>query len=512
MATQNIKSGKSINDQSPTRINLNVRYGLALKRLFDLVLSGLGLFILSPVFCIISIGIKRESSGPVFYRGTRLGRGGKPFNILKFRSMRDCPESNAGPRITAKGDERITPLGRWLRDTKLNELPQLWNVFKGEMSLVGPRPEDPEIAKSWPRAVSLEILSVRPGITSPASVLYRHEEQLLKSGNVMDDYLRNIMPDKQRLDILYVRTRSFISDLDIIFLTLVSLFPSITETRIPENRFYSGFLNNLIRRYISWFVADFLIVFLASGFTGLIWRLSGPLDLGWGTAIGVAASLSLLFSLINSLLGLGRVSWRKASPHHVFDLVLSSGLSTILIFAINWFWTTKRLLPPGMVIEIGIFALIGFVVMRYRQRLITGLASRWLELRPQTGTMGERILIVGGGDCGQLAGWLLHKSNLASAINVVGMVDDDPHKRNMRIENYIVLGSTIDLPALVQRYNIGVILYAINRIAPSEEERILALCRSLPVRLVVIPDLIRILQDHLLPKELEESCDESPVE
>jgi FlaA1/EpsC-like NDP-sugar epimerase len=92
------------------------------------------------------------------------------------------------------------------------------------------------------------------------------------------------------------------------------------------------------------------------------------------------------------------------------------------------------------------------------------------------------------------------------------MVDDDPHKRNMRIENYLVLGSTRDLPALVQRYNIGVILYAINRIAPSEEERILALCRSLPVRLVVIPDLIRILQDHLLPKELEESCDESPVE
>ena len=106
----------------------------------------LGLFLLSPFFGIIAWAIKRDSPGPIFYRGRRVGRGGKEFTILKFRTMYECPESYAGPCITAKDDERIMPLGRWLRDTKINELPQLWNVLRGEMSLVGPRPEDPEIA------------------------------------------------------------------------------------------------------------------------------------------------------------------------------------------------------------------------------------------------------------------------------------------------------------------------------------------------------------------------------
>jgi FlaA1/EpsC-like NDP-sugar epimerase len=346
------------------------------------------------------------------------------------------------------------------------------------------------------------VLSVRPGITSPASVLYRHEEKLLKSENVMDEYLRNILPDKQRLDLLYVRTHSFFSDLDIIFLTLISLFLSADSKSIPEYSLFSGFLTHFIRRYISWFVVDSLIAFMAAGFVGVLQRLSGPLDLGWGVSIGVTAAMSLIFSVINTLLGLGRVSWRKASPYLVFDLALSSGLATILIFAINWFWPAGMFLPPGMVIEIGIFAFIGFLVMRYRQRLITGLASRWLHLRRLTSTLGERVLIIGAGDCGQLAGWLLQKSDLSSAFNVVGMVDDDPLKRNMRIDGCLVLGSTRDLPALVERNNIGVILYAITRIAPSEQERVLALCRSLPVRLVIIPDLIKILQNHLLPKDL----------
>jgi lipopolysaccharide/colanic/teichoic acid biosynthesis glycosyltransferase len=511
MRTPTIKSVKSKTILKVTRFKPGAFWGKALKRIFDILMSALGLLFLSPVFGLMALVIKRESTGPVFFRGPRMGRGGKVFRILKFRTMRESPESYLGSRITAGDDKRITPLGRWLRDTKINEFPQLWNVLRGEMSLVGPRPEDPEVAKSWTRDVFQEILSVRPGITSPASVLYRHEEKLLKSGNVMDEYLRKILPDKQRLDLLYVRTRSFISDLDIIFLTLVSLLPTAGGKSISESSLYSGFMANFIRRYISWFVADSLIAFLAAGFVGVLWRLSGPLDLGWGTSIGVAAAMALIFSVINSLLGLGRVDWRKAPPYLVFDLALSSGLAIILIFAIDWFWPVRNLIPPGMVIEIGVFALIGFIATRYRQRLITGLASRWLQLRPQTRMLGERLLIVGAGDCGQLAGWLLKKSNLSSAFIVVGMVDDDPHKHNMRIDGISVLGSTRDLPELVKRNNIGVILYAITKINPSEQERVLSLCRSLPVRLVIIPDLIRILQDHLLPNNIEESHDEGLV-
>ncbi len=500
MTKETIKSLESKTDLTTTPFNLGAFYGKALKRLFDLALSGLGLMVLSPLFLVIAIRIKRESPGPVAFRGARMGKKGRIYQILKFRTMRECPESYAGPCITAEDDERITPLGRWLRDSKINELPQLWNVLRGEMSLVGPRPEEPEITAHWAETVRQEILSVRPGITSPASVLYRREEKLLKAETVMDEYLQKILPDKQRLDLLYVRTRSFFSDLDIIFLTLISLFPSADGIFIPESSLYSGFLAIFIRRYVSWFVVDSLTAFLAAGLVGLLWRLNGPLNLGWGTSIGIAAAMALLFSMINTLLGLGRVSWRKASANLVFDLALSSGLATILIFAINWFLPARLLVPPGLVIDIGLFSLIGFIVMRYRQRLITGLASRWLQVRHRTSILGERLLIVGAGDCGQLAGWLLQKSNLSNAFIVVGMVDDDPLKYNMRIDGYPVLGSTKDLPAIVQRYNIGVILYAITRIAPAEQEKVLALCRSLPVRLVIIPDLIKILQDHLLPK------------
>lgn len=471
-----------------------------LKRSLDIIASITGLILLSPIFAIIAQMIKRSGPGPIFYRGERVGRDGRIFRIIKFRTMVETSESHKGARITAFDDERITPLGRWLRDTKINEIPQLWNVLVGEMSLVGPRPEEPQVATHWSAAAQQEILSVRPGITSPASVIYRNEEKLLSSKNVMDDYLRTILPDKERLDRLYVRTYGFVSDLDIIFATLISLFPSENGKPIPEAALFAGTLTNIFRRHISWFVADSVIAFIAAGFSGLIWRLSGPLDLGWGVSIGVAVVMALFFGVINTILGLGRVSWQKASPSLVFDLALSSGLATLVVFLVNWLWPGGKLIPPGMVVEIGILAYIGFIGTRYRQRLITGLASRWLQLREQTSTMGERLLIIGAGDCGQLAGWLLNKSNLVDAFTVVGMVDDDPLKQNLRIDGHIVLGTTKDIPLLVEKHHIGVILYAITRIAPVEEARILVLCRRLPARLVIIPDLIKILQEHLLPR------------
>ena len=130
-----------------------LRFSLSgiIKRVFDFTAALIGLILLSPFFVLISIFIKRDSPGPVFYWGPRIGRDGMVFKMLKFRTMYETPKSYSGPRVTAKDDDRITRFGKWLRDTKLNELPQLWNVLIGEMSLVGPRPEDPSISKTWPR-------------------------------------------------------------------------------------------------------------------------------------------------------------------------------------------------------------------------------------------------------------------------------------------------------------------------------------------------------------------------
>jgi lipopolysaccharide/colanic/teichoic acid biosynthesis glycosyltransferase len=139
------------------------------KRALDIFVSILGLIVLSPFFLLIRFLIRRTHSGSVIFRGRRIGKGGKEFYILKFRTMSDVSESQAGPKITAQDDPRITPLGRWLRDTKINEIPQLWNVLKGEMSLVGPRPEEMRIVRhyaEWHR----QRLLVKPGMTGPMQV------------------------------------------------------------------------------------------------------------------------------------------------------------------------------------------------------------------------------------------------------------------------------------------------------------------------------------------------------
>ena len=166
------------------------------RRTLDILASGFGLLFLSPFFLLVAIILRRDSPGPIFYRGSRAGKNGSEFGIYKFRTMYEHPASYEGPCVTSSDDGRITPFGRWLRDTKINELPQLWNVLVGEMSLVGPRPEDFKIASEWPEDIRNEILSVRPGVTSPASIIFREEEKLLSSNNLMEDYLKKILPSK----------------------------------------------------------------------------------------------------------------------------------------------------------------------------------------------------------------------------------------------------------------------------------------------------------------------------
>jgi lipopolysaccharide/colanic/teichoic acid biosynthesis glycosyltransferase len=468
-----------------------------IRRLIDILASALGLLCLSPVLVFILLLLKREARGSVYYRGRRLGRGGVPFDMLKFRTMKENGSSNA--RVTASDDDRITPLGRWLRDSKINELPQLWNVFKGDMSLVGPRPEDPEIASHWPASIREVILSVRPGITSPASVVYRDEEKLLSGGNFMDDYLNKVLPDKLRLDYLYVRNRTLLTDLDILFLTLVALLPLIKKTPLPETKLFWGPLSSFISRYFSWFVVDNLVAFAAVAISGVIRRISGPLDLGWADSLLVAVAIAILFSLVNWLLGMGSISWSQARPAYALEIAFSTGVATGLVFLINWYWPTGWILPPGLVINIGILAFLFFVAVRYRERLFTGIASRWIYHRDRAHTLGvgERILIVGAGECGQLAAWLLLKSKFSTPYTILGMIDDDPRKQGQTIDSFRVLGQSRDIPHLVQTHDIGLILFAITKLSPEVRDRILDICRQTPAHLVIIPDLLDYFQKQL---------------
>jgi lipopolysaccharide/colanic/teichoic acid biosynthesis glycosyltransferase len=199
----------------------SIFYGPA-KRLFDLLLSLALLVVFAPVLAVVAWLIKREDGGPVFYGGPRTGQNGRPFKILKFRTMVLNAE-RLGPGITTGDDHRITRIGRFLRHYKLDELPQLVNVLKGEMSLVGPRPEAPAyVALYTPE--QRQVLTVKPGITGLAAIEYRHETQLLQSATLTDVYEREIMPAKLKLDVEYIRHRSFLYDLQLLARTALALF------------------------------------------------------------------------------------------------------------------------------------------------------------------------------------------------------------------------------------------------------------------------------------------------
>jgi len=189
------------------------------ERLLDIAIAALVLVALSPVIVLVALAIKLDSRGPVLFRCTRVGRGGRHLGMLKFRKMR---VGVSGPPLTAANDDRFTRIGRLLARTKLDEIPQFWNVLRGEMSLVGPRPEDPRIV-CLHREEFAKILRVRPGITGLSQLAFANEAQILAVDDRLHDYLERILPQKMRLDRLYVDRSSLPMYLQILAWTFAAV-------------------------------------------------------------------------------------------------------------------------------------------------------------------------------------------------------------------------------------------------------------------------------------------------
>lgn len=193
------------------------------KRWFDLLASGLGLILLAPLLLVLAVWIKLDSQGPVFFRQERVGRDGKLFRIHKFRTMVTDAELY-GLQITVGADARVTRLGQWMRKYKLDELPQLLDVWSGYMSLVGPRPEVPRYVACYPVDVRDLVLSVRPGITDRASIEFKDENEILaRSDDPNKAYIEQVLPIKLAFYQEYVKNRSFFGDIGLIFKTIYSL-------------------------------------------------------------------------------------------------------------------------------------------------------------------------------------------------------------------------------------------------------------------------------------------------
>lgn len=208
-----------------------------MKRLFDILASGLALLAFFPVGIVLAILLRFTGEGEIFYRQNRVGRNGCTFGVLKFATMlKDSPNLGTGT-ITQKGDARVLPFGKFLRKTKLNEVPQLWNILVGDMSVVGPRPLTKETRDYIPEATLREIADVQPGLTGMGSIIFRDEEEIIhRSGEDYHTfYKREIAPYKGEVELWYKRNRSFLLDMKIIFATAwVILF---SESQIVEKFF-----------------------------------------------------------------------------------------------------------------------------------------------------------------------------------------------------------------------------------------------------------------------------------
>ena len=198
-------------------------------RLFDGFVALILLLLLAPVIAATAVAIKVDSSGPAFYRCRRAGRGGSPFDMLKFRKMADGAE---GPPLTAPGDERFTRLGRFLAQSKLDEIPQLWNVLRGEMSLVGPRPEDMSFVALHQSDLE-PVLAVKPGITGLSQLAFVRESEILDPDDRIGDYLGRILPQKIQMDALYAARRSLFVNMRILVWTAVVM---LTEREVAVHR------------------------------------------------------------------------------------------------------------------------------------------------------------------------------------------------------------------------------------------------------------------------------------
>lgn len=459
-----------------------------MKRLFDVTISLLGLILLSPAFILLAIVVKLSDGGPVIFRQERIGRGFRPFTLYKFRSM-VVDASERGPAITAAGDPRVTPLGRILRHTKVDELLQLYNVLKGDMSFVGPRPEVRQYVDLF-RAEYEEILAVRPGITDLASITYRDESPLLeKAKDPEKQYRHVILPEKLRLAKEYVRRASVFYDLELILTTVFSLlYPDRTLDR---------FLDSLApHRYPIAAAVQSLLLILAN-YLAFSLRFGGQIPAGEYDLFLASIPALLAIRLICFYpFRLYRGLWRYVGIQDLQSIASSITLSSAV-----W-WILTRLVPPlysyprSVIVLDWILSLTLLVGVRLLRRLHGEFVSEAFESRS--------ALIVGSGDSAERVVTGLRATQHVH-YRVVGLIDNAPHHKGASIHNVPVLGSLENLETVIRAEDPDEIFVAISSTPEVDRSKVLGACKRLGKPIKWVPDLKDILSGGDWPRLLRGS-------
>ncbi len=473
-----------------------------MRRTFDVLAALVGILILWPLFVVAAVLIKLDSPGPVFYKQIRVGQGFRPFFIRKFRTMVEHAASN-GKLLTIGQDKRITRVGRFLRQYKLDELPQLLNILQGDMSLVGPRPEVPRYVELF-RSEYSKILAVRPGLTDLASLKYVDEAAILaRSPNPEEEYKNTILPEKMRLAELYIHRSSFLFDLAIIVQTLLCLMKiplvvcDIPEFHAPPKKVRSTSrrtMRELVIKYRRPLVVglDLLLIILANylafwlRFDGAIPRteVDGFLSaLPWLVVIrGVAFSL---FRLHEGL-------WRYTSLWDFQRILIGVASSTVAFY--GWVHLVMGYVAyPGSIYIIDSFLLVGF---------ITGvrLSVRFLRDRVIY-RHKKKVLIIGAGDSGER---VVREMKMQGSYHYqpIGFIDDETILLNQRIHGVKVLGTRQDLPRILAEKQPDEVVVALNNAKPALLREIISTLEPFKLSIKTLPSVQDLLTEKSIVSQM----------
>lgn len=491
-----------------------------LKRLFDIVFSLLGLVFLSPLLCLAALAIKLQDGGPVFFVQERIGKGLRPFKMYKFRSM--TPEtSGTGPAITVDGDARVTRLGRALRKLKVDELPQLVNVLKGDMSLVGPRPE---VWKYVNHFISdfREVLKVRPGITDYASIIYHDEEEvLMKSDDPEKFYLKTILPAKIELNKRYVREMGLARDVNIIMRTFAALFSTrlskccgMFRATACELCGTTGKRFHTVKEFIITYRRFFIFFFHASAvvlanYIAFLILFEGAMPLRLAQLVPYSILLVLAVRLpLFKVFGLYKGLWKYTGVSDVIRIVLSVTVGTLVYMTLARTWFFQ---DPG--IPLSVVAMDWLLTLAFINS--TRLLLRIYEDYVVSDKKGKKVLIIGAGNAGEMIVRDMRKN--PHLHNPVGFVDDDRRKKGLSIHGVPILGTTEDLFATISEYRPEEVLIAMPSAKPETMVALMKRLAEYKLPIKTLPSISDIISGHvsinqIKPLELEDLMARPPVQ
>lgn len=439
------------------------RWYRVLKRGYDIFFAFVGLALLAPFGLAVALLVKLGDGGPVFYRQRRVGLHGNFFRILKFRTMVVDAE-RLGPSVTKDHDPRITRVGRFLRRTKLDELPQLWNVLTGEMSFVGPRPEVPRYVERY-SAEQRQILEFKPGITDLATLVFRDEETLLRNAaNVEEFYVEHCIPRKFRLNLRYAHQATLWDD------TLI-----IVETLCP----YSF---GIACGYILALALSLWFAYLLRFDFALPEEERVNLHRFWFVVI----PLQMVFMMWRKQCS-GLLSYfdEQEIKHLASGLAMAAGVQMFV-----WFVTDGDLMPPRSVILTNM--LVAFVSLWGIRTLLRNVRqTRASRVQQATERDVSRLGIVGAGELG---GWLARQINAQGrGRRVEAFFDDDADKWNLRLCGVPVVGMPECILDGSWSDKLDEVILAMPSASPERTQQILGILRSVKIRARTIPNLEEIL-------------------